>query len=101
MNSYIDSLSNGIDTITASANNNLSGGEKQKRIARTLLKNYEIIIFDEPMPALDKEASERLLKYINQIKPQRIIFFNSQSCKLIEFCDKVIEHGSNNLPVIT
>ena len=62
---------------------NLSGGEKQRIIlARSLIKNSDIYIFDESFSALDIEGERKLLKNIfNYLKDKTVI---------------VISHRSNN-----
>ena len=62
---------------------NLSGGEKQRIIiARSLIKQSDIYIFDESFSALDLESETKLLKNIfNYLKDKTVI---------------VISHRSNN-----
>lgn len=58
----------------ADGSNNLSGGEKQKAaIVRALLKDSEVLIFDEPASALDSHSCDRLKEILNKLKEDRII----------------------------
>ena len=46
---FVESLPLGLDTVINENGNNISGGEKQRiSIARTLLKNTDLLIYDEP-----------------------------------------------------
>lgn len=72
-------------------NTNLSGGEKQKlSILRTLLKNPDVLILDEPTSSLDKETKERFIRYLTQIKKDKIIVIISHDTDLISIADEII-----------
>ena len=60
----------GLDTVINENGNNISGGEKQRiSIARTLLKNTDLLIYDEPTFNLDhltaKEVEKNLINKNN------------------------------------
>lgn len=91
LSSFITKQPLGINTLISSKNNNISGGEKQKiAIARVLLKDPDIMIFDEPTSPLDQHTTERLIKYLNKIKETKIIIMISHDHSVIDLCENVI-----------
>lgn len=80
------------NTYITSKNTSLSGGEKQKiSICRALLKNSDILVFDEPTNALDSNSIDKLLLYFSEIKAEHIIIVISHNDKVINIADKIID----------
>ncbi len=72
---------------------NLSGGNQQKVIiARWLLVNSEIIIFDEPTRGIDIGAKEEIYRIMNQLVEQgkSIIMISSELPELIAMSDRIL-----------
>ncbi|MCP2599251.1 ABC transporter ATP-binding protein/permease [Candidatus Aminicenantes bacterium AC-335-B20] len=64
---FIKNLDKGFSTIIGERGVRLSGGERQKlSIARAILKDSDIIIFDEVATHLDSESEKRIQKLINE-----------------------------------
>lgn len=71
---FVDELTNGVNTIVGENGIKLSGGQKQRlAIARALLKESKIIIFDESTSSLDNFAQEDVRKSIEQLKNKTVI----------------------------
>jgi len=70
---------------------NFSGGEKQKlSLYKALTKNADVIIFDEPTLALDKESSLAFIDTLKKLK-HKIVIIVSHDEQVIENCDEIIK----------
>lgn len=79
----------GIHQITGT----LSGGNQQKVVlAKWLLKNPEILIFDEPTRGIDVGSKQEFYQLIQELAQQgkSIIFISSEMQEVIGMCDRVI-----------
>jgi len=69
---FIETLPDGYDTVVGDRGIKLSGGEKQRiSIARTLLKDPKIIIFDEATSSLDSNSEFFIQKAIEPLLKSR------------------------------
>ena len=67
LEAFIEQLPEGYDTVVGERGLKLSGGEKQRiAIARTLLKNPVIMVFDEATSSLDSTAEQAILGAMSQ-----------------------------------
>lgn len=65
--SFIESFSEGYNTMIASKGSSLSGGQKQRlAIARAILKKPKILIFDDATSALDLATEAKLYKALRE-----------------------------------
>ena len=82
----------GLDYYCGENGSNLSGGEKQRiSIARSLLKNYRLLLMDEATSALDNETSMNIVDEILSIPNLlKIIITHNLNEKLLEKFDEII-----------
>lgn len=68
LDAFIAQLPQGYDTIVGERGLKLSGGEKQRMaIARVVLKNPPIIVFDEATSSLDTRSEQAILEGMNAV----------------------------------
>lgn len=86
----------GLDSEIEERGNNLSGGQKQRlSIARALLHNTKVYIFDEATSNIDIESEEIIMNVINQMHNDKIVFLISHRLASVENCNcnYIFSHG--------
>lgn len=70
----------------------MSGGEKQRiAIIKALIKDPEVLLFDEPSSALDSYTSKLLIDYLHTIKKDKVIIIVTHDLTLANKCDELID----------
>ena len=88
---FVKSLPDGLDTKVGERGLKLSGGEKQRvAIARTILKNPEILVFDEATSSLDSQSEQAILKAINEVTKNRTSLVIAHRLSTIIDSDNII-----------
>lgn len=81
----------GYDTVLGERGITLSGGQKQRvSIARALLKNPNIYLFDDCLSAVDTETEELILKNIKQTSKDKTTIIVSHRVSSALSADKII-----------
>ena len=89
---FVDNLPEKLDTIVGKNGTKLSGGQKQRlSIARVLLDNPKVIIFDESTSSLDNETENRLLEAVGIYSKEKTVIMIAHRKNSIEKADRVIE----------
>lgn len=85
----------GLDTVIGSHGGSLSGGERQRlSLARLLLGEHKVLIFDEPTEHLDREAAAQMIADILSLRRGHAIVLISHSAEVLNACDEVIRVAS-------
>ena len=90
LSEFVGTLKKGLDTKVGESGIKLSGGQKQRlAIARALLRNSPIIIFDESTSSLDNFAQEDIKHSIDNMKGQSTIVIVAHRLSTIRNVDKI------------
>ena len=93
------------NTILGERGVTLSGGQKQRvSIARAIIKNPQILIFDDCLSAVDTETEERILTNLEDLSKNKTTFIISHRVSSAKNADKIIildggeiiQQGSHN-----
>lgn len=102
---FIEKLDKGYDTLIGERGQKLSGGQKQRlSIARALVKNPDIIIFDEATSSVDNHTEKLIQNAFEDIKKNRTTIIIAHRLSTIRNCDKIYvlrnsevhEHGTHD-----
>jgi len=84
-------FTNGYKTILGERGVTLSGGQKQRvSIARAIIKNPKILIFDDCLSAVDTETEEKILSNLKKVSKNKTTFIISHRISSAKNADKII-----------
>ena len=88
---FIEALPDGYDTMIGEGGATLSGGEKQRiSIARAILKDSPIIIFDEATANVDPENEDKLQKAMEELMRDKTIIMIAHRLKTVQKADQIL-----------
>ena len=101
----IKNFNKGYETLIGERGITLSGGQRQRlSIARALIKNTKIFLFDDCFSAIDTKTQKKILENLNHLNEKKTMIFISHNISSIINCNKVlvvdkgqiIQHGTNS-----
>lgn len=87
----IINFSKGYDTVLGERGLTLSGGQKQRvSIARAIIKDPKIVLFDDCLSAVDTETEEEIFNNLNKISEEKTAIIVSHRASSARNADKII-----------
>ena len=97
INKFINNLPEKVNTVVGENGARISGGQKQRiGIARTLLKNNQLLVLDEATSAIDTKTESELIK--NIFSTNETVIFVTHRLENLKYCNKII--NLDNYPII-
>lgn len=88
---YIESLPDGYDTWVGERGITLSGGQKQRvSIARTLLLDPKILVFDDSTSSVDTETEYLIQQALAELMKGRTTFVIAQRLRTVKSADQIL-----------
>jgi len=101
VHSTIEALPQGYQTEIGERGVGLSGGQKQRMaIARALIKQPKILVFDEATSSLDSTTAEHFANTINQLKGKVTMLFITHAMPKNLLVDEVVRIGQGSLSAV-
>lgn len=89
---FVQKLELGYETVVGEIGRQLSGGEKQKiAIARALLKDADLLIFDEALTYLDRDSERKIKQLLNNDFKHKTCLIISHKKPQLASVNKMIE----------
>lgn len=87
---FVVSLEKGLESEIKEAGANLSGGQKQRlALARSLLYDSEIYIFDEATSNIDVESENDIMKIIYELAKEKTVLLISHRLYNVRYADNI------------
>ena len=78
--------------------NKLSGGQAQRlAIARSVLENPDILIFDEPTSSLDKITEDKLIRSLKSLVKNKTVIISSHNNNILKICNNIYEFKNKKI----
>lgn len=91
LGTFVDGLSNGLDTIVGERGVRLSGGERQRvAIARALYRDPDVLVFDEATSSLDNHTEREMTRAIEGLRGGKTLVIIAHRLTTVRRCDRLL-----------
>jgi ATP-binding cassette subfamily B protein len=91
VNAFIEHLPNGYATMVGERGVRLSGGQRQRLgIARALLADPDVLVFDEATSSLDYESEQEIQRALHRIAGSRTMIIIAHRLSTVRDADKIV-----------
>ncbi len=98
IDSNVLELKNKIDTMMNTEDDNITTTLLDMlSIARVIIKDSKIMLFDESISGLEKDKQKYVMKYLNKLKSNHTIIINSREKEIIKYATQVLEINGSEL----
>lgn len=94
----IDTLTNGLETVTGESGVMLSGGQKQRlSLARAFVRMGNVLILDDSLSAVDGKTEENIIRNITEFYPDMIKIIVAHRLSAVRNADHIIVLQEGNI----
>lgn len=98
---FIETLPNGYQTVLRENGNNISGGQKQMiSIARTILTDCEILLFDDITTSLDPDTAKLVPRLIKNLRKDHTIVMTTEKPELMREASVIVVLNEGKIEAI-
>lgn len=98
IDSFVESLPQGLDTTVGERGITLSGGQRQRiGIARALYHDPEVLVLDEATSSLDTSTERHVMAAVNALHGEKTIIIVAHRLTTVEGCDRLYRLDSGKI----
>ena len=91
VDTFVDQLPHGYDTLIGERGINLSGGQRQRvALARALVTGARVVVLDDPLSSVDTRTERRLVRRLRPALDGRTVLVATQRLSTVEIADRAV-----------